>query len=73
MSYFWKKANGVNADLIRHKEAEIDLLSKIKELETRKDDFGIRALAAYREFLCALHQSKAEVVSKIGRGYARKV
>ena len=47
------------------KEAELD--AKIAELEGKEDPMSIAALRVYRRFRAQLLQSKAEVVSKIGK------
>jgi len=67
MKFFWKDAKGVKADVERHRVEEASLDAKIAELEGKDDPMSIRALQAYRNFRAQLLQSKAEVVSKIGR------
>lgn len=65
--YFWTKASGVKADVDRHRAQENELLQKIADLEGKDDRMSIAALRAYRNILNILQQSKADVVSKIGR------
>ena len=67
MKYFWDKANGLNADIERHRAKEKELESKIAELEGKEDPMSIAALRVYRRFLYQLQVSKVEVVSKIGK------
>lgn len=54
----------LKADISRHRKQEAELVAKIEQLEAEGDT---RFLSTYRNFLCQLRQSKAEVVSKIGR------
>lgn len=66
------KVRGLNADIERHTKAESDLRQKIETLEMKLQEnphckMTKSSLKAYREFLNVLLQSKAEVVSKIGR------
>ena len=71
-SYFWndaKNPRGLNADIERHRNRQKELEEKISELESienpsEMDKFSIRA---YRNFLCKLLQSKAELLEKFGR------
>lgn len=65
MKYFAKPASGLKADINRHREAEQRLLKKIEECDD--DDFGQICAQAYRCCLYTLLQSKAELLSKIGR------
>lgn len=78
LKYFWDTSKGLNADVERHRQKEKELEDKIAELEAdlkdqpesvRKDphNFEVCALNTYRHFLNQLRQSKAEVVSKIGK------
>lgn len=69
IKYFWKDANGLKADIERHRKQEQELTAKIQELEAKdQEDPMVRAcLRAYRRFLYQLELSKAEVVSKIGK------
>ncbi len=70
--YFWDNPNkpiGLNADIERHRKHQKELEEKISELESienpsEMDKFSIRA---YRNFLCKLLQSKAELLEKFGR------
>jgi hypothetical protein len=68
--YFWNpKPLGLKADIKQHLEEQRKLEDKIIELESisNPDDMQIRALRVYRHFLAQLLQSKADVVSKIGK------
>lgn len=71
--FFWTDAKGLKADIQRHRNQEQELIEKIAELESTSTDsnLGARskeaALRVYRGFLHTLQQSKAEVVSKIGK------
>lgn len=67
MKFFWNKANGVNADVERHRAKEAELDARIAELEVKDDPMSIAALRVYRRFRAQLLQSKAEVVDKIGK------
>lgn len=69
IKYFWDNAPGLNADIERHRIEEARLEAKIAEFEamdpnTKNIQTHIRT---YRHFLYLLHQSKAEVVNKMGR------
>lgn len=59
----------LKADIERHQLEQKKLESCIAELETRPDpdQFEVTTLEAYQSLLCKLLQSKAEVVSKIGK------
>jgi len=67
MKFFWDKAKGLNADIERHREKEKELVAKIAELEGKDDEMSIASLRVIRHFLCQLQQSKADVVTKIGK------
>ena len=68
MKFFWNKANGIKADVERHRAKEAELDSRIAELEARPNDpMAVAALRTYRRFRAQLLQSKAEVVDKIGK------
>jgi len=70
MSYFWQKTKGLKADIERHRAKEQELLTKIDELEKPEhqgDPMSIAAIRTYRRFLYMLQQSKADVVSKLGK------
>lgn len=66
MKYFWKKTNGLNEDIQRHRAEEQRLKDKIAALDPN-DPLGKASIRTYMRFLSQLEQSKAEVVSKIGR------
>lgn len=65
--YFCGDAKGLKADIERHSVAEKELEAKIKELEGKTDKMSIVVLETYRGILNTLQQSKADVVSKIGK------
>ncbi len=67
MKFFWDKANGLKADIERHRAKEAEMDARIAELETKDDPMSIAALRVYRRFRAQLQQSKAEIVSKIGK------
>ena len=67
MKWFWQDAKGVKADVERHRAKEAELDARIAELEGKDDPMCIAALRVYRRFRAQLLQSKAEVVSKIGK------
>ena len=68
MKFFWNKANGVNADVERHRAKEAELDARIAELESRPNDpMAVASLRTYRRFRAQLLQSKAEVVDRIGK------
>ena len=67
MKFFWSKASGLKADVNRHREHEAELDKKIAEREGKTDPMSVAALRVYRNFRAQLLQSKADVVSKIGR------
>ena len=68
MKWFWQDAKGLKADVERHRAEEAKLDARIAELEARPDDpMAVAALRTYRRFRAQLLQSKAEVVSKIGK------
>jgi phytoene/squalene synthetase len=65
--FFWQDAKGLKADVERHRAKEKELQDRIQELEGKDDPMSIAALRVYRRFLNQLQQSKADVVSKIGK------
>ena len=67
MPFFWNKSKGLNADIERHRAKEQEFKSKIAELEGKEDAMSVSALRVYRNVMCHLQQSKADVVSKIGK------
>jgi hypothetical protein len=67
MNFFWKKSPGLKADINRHRAEEQKISAKIAELETKDDPMSIAALRVYRRFYAQLQQSKADVVSKLGK------
>jgi hypothetical protein len=68
LKYFWQDAKGLKADVERHRAKEAELDARIAELEARPEDpMAVAALRVYRRFRAQLQQSKADVVSKIGK------
>ena len=68
MKFFWGDAKGLKADVERHRAQEAKLDARIAELEAKGDDpMAVAALRVYRRFRAQLLQSKAEVVTKIGK------
>ncbi len=65
--WFRKDVKGLNADIDRHRAKEAELDAKIAELEGSKNLIDIAALEVYHELRAKLLESKAEVVSKIGK------
>jgi hypothetical protein len=67
--FFRSKATGLNADLARHTKEEKNLKAKILELEQipEPDQFDLAFLKSYKELLAKLMQSKAEVLSNLGK------
>ena len=67
MKFFWDNAKGLKADVDRHRAKEAEYDAKIAELEGKDDPMSIAALRVYRRFRAQLQQSKADVVSKMGK------
>ena len=67
MKWFWQEARGLKEDIERHRAKEAELDARIAELEGKDDPMSIAALRTYRRFRAQLLQSKAEVVTKIGK------
>jgi hypothetical protein len=68
MKFFWGETKGLKADVERHRAHEAELDARIAELEARPDDpMSIASLRVYRRFRAQLLQSKADVVTKIGK------
>lgn len=69
MKWFWRDAKGLKDDVNRHRAKEAELDARIAELEARGSDdpMAVAALRTYRRFRAQLLQSKAEVVTKIGK------
>jgi len=65
-NYFFKPASGLNADIERHRQKEQELLYKIKSIDT-SDAMGMACYRAYNQMLSHLEESKARLVSKLGR------
>ena len=65
--FFWQEAKGLKADVERHRAKEKEIQDRINELEGKEDPMSIASLRVHRRFLAQLQQSKADVVSKIGK------
>jgi hypothetical protein len=65
--FFWQEAKGLKADIERHRAKEAEMDARIAELESKDDPMSVVALRVYRRFRAQLQQSKADVVSKIGK------
>lgn len=69
-NYFWRpKPIGLNANIKQHMKEQGKLERKIEELENieHPTEMEIRTLRTYRHFLTQLLQSKADIVSKLGK------
>lgn len=68
MKYFYKDATGLNSDIERHRKEEQRLEKLIKTLEDSEDsEINKSFLMTHRNSLLVLQQSKAELLSKLGR------
>lgn len=67
MKFFWSESKGLKADVERHRSKEAEMDARIAELEGKDDPMSIASLRVYRRFRAQLLQSKAEVVTKIGK------
>ena len=66
--FFSDETKGVNADLHRHKEQHQELTKWISDLVSIENKSEMEALLlCYRGLLSTLEESKADVVSKIGK------
>lgn len=66
-SFFYRDTTGLKRDIERHRQEEKEIREKITELSTQTDAWSLHALKVYHTFLQQLLQSKANVVSKLGR------
>jgi len=67
-NYFWNKASGLNADIQRHREEEQRLIEIILDLESKEPtEMNKARIRTYRNILLVLQQSKAELLTKLGR------
>ena len=62
--FFFGKVAGLNADIERHRVMERDLRASLAKYEQEGKE---SLIATYRHFLNQLLQSKADVVSRIGK------
>lgn len=68
MKYFYKDVTGLNSDIERHRKEEQRLEKLIKTLEDSEDsEINKSFLMTHRNSLLVLQQSKAELLSKLGR------
>jgi hemerythrin len=67
--FFSDETKGVNADLHRHRKKHQEFIQRISELESieNKTEMDEAMLLCYRGLLSSLEESKADVVSKIGK------
>jgi hypothetical protein len=67
--FFSDETKGVNADLHRHRKQQQEFIQRISELESieNKSEMDEAMLLCYRGLLSSLEESKADVVSKIGK------
>jgi len=67
-SYFWNKVSGLNADIQRHREEEQRLIEIILNLKSKElTEMNKARIRSYRNILLVLQQSKAELLTKLGR------
>jgi polygalacturonase len=66
VKYFWGE-KPLKADIERHRQAEKKLDEDIAKYEGKDDPMSIASLRTLRHFRAQLLQSKADVVSKIGK------
>lgn len=64
--YFYSDASGLKADIARHRKAEADLVERMAKLDPNDPKYKV-VYDSYQWILAELRQSKAEVVSKIGK------
>ena len=72
VNYFWNpggKPPSLKADIQRHRDQERKLTERITEIEAKREhsDMDKAALRVYRHSLNLLQNSKAQVVSQIGK------
>ena len=67
MNYFYKESTGLNADIKRHRDEEARLIAIIAKLEDENNENNLAFIKTYRNSLLALQQSKAELLTKLGR------
>ena len=65
--YFAKNASGLKSDILRHRAEEDNLNAFFSDLEGKEDDMSVACKSMFIENRSALRQSKAELVSKIGK------
>ena len=67
-NYFYKKTSGLNADIERHRREEERLKQIIADLEAKEySRMNASFIETYRNLLLHLQQSKAELLTKLGR------
>ena len=68
MKYFYKESTGLNADIKRHRDEEERLIAVIAKLEAEENnENNLAFIKSYRNSLIVLQQSKAELLTKLGR------
>ena len=68
MKYFYKESTGLNADIKRHRDEEERLIAVIAKLEAEENnENNLVFIKSYRNSLIVLQQSKAELLTKLGR------
>lgn len=67
MKWFCSDTTGLKADIERHREKELNIQSKIEELEGKDDEMSERSLLVYRKFLVQIQTAKAEITQLIGK------
>ena len=67
MNYFYEKASGLNSDIKRHREEEERLIALIDKLEADGNKDNSAFIKTYRNSLLVLQQSKAELLTQLGR------
>lgn len=65
--YFFGTTKGLNADIERHRAKERELIAKMNLLADKSDDQSKSALRTYSNLLNKLQQSKAEILTKLGK------
>ena len=65
--YFFGTTKGLNADIERHREKERELVAKLNSLAGKTDDQSKAALRTYSNLLNKLQQSKAEILTQLGK------
>jgi hypothetical protein len=67
MKYFFGEAKSLKAEIERHRVEEQKLMKKLEELGDLMDPSTIAFRRTYVRLLAQLQQSKAEVLTRLGR------